>query len=831
MPAELTSDAKFEIGHVLFIDIVGYSKLRLNEQRSLVEALNQIVRQTSEFQQAEAEGKLVRLPTGDGMALVFYNAPEAPVECALQIAHALNQHSQLRVRMGVHSGPVSSVLDVNERRNIAGAGINLAQRVMDCGDAGHILLSKRAADDLEHSGKWHGYLHPLGECEVKHGLSLSVVNLYTDSAGNRELPSKLKRAREQQAAVHRATIVRRRKQIAAIAAIFLLAATGTGLWVWFRSAASNVLAKSVAVLPFGNLSEDKENAYLADGVQDDILTDLTKVADLKVISRRSVAQYRDSKESIREIGKALQVAHVLEGSVRKVANRIHVTAQLIDTRNETQTWAEKYDRDIADVFQIQNDISQAIVAQLKAALSPAEKAAIEEKPTQDKEAYDLYLRARALVYEFGGTGKSRQEDATKAVTLLESAIARDPKFTLAYCVLGDAQLQLLTTGRWDSTRLDGARQAIDTALRLSPQSAEAHLVLARYFVNRGWQLSDGEKERADADAEKELAIAAAGLPGRVDVFNLRADFYRWHGKWKEALLDQEKAAQLDPRDPDTTAGLAGAYLDVRRYRDAERLLDHVIAITPQQSTGIFWRWKSNIALAEGDAKAAIAAVDQSPSRNLGLFGLNHARAYLFVLERDYAKAEEILQSIEETAKNHNILTEDGNDLFRHGVTLERLGRIARFRGDKEKARDYFEASRRSFEEWLVKKPSSWPRSWFESHAQIYIAEIDAALGHKDEAIREARNTVTRWTAQQDTSMALDLEAFLAIVYMWSGDRETALQQLSKLAKYPSAPTLMLIAAAGLTAGELKLNPIWDELRSDPRFDKIIAEAAKPIKLD
>ena len=211
--------------------------------------------------------------------------------------------------------------------------------------------------------------------------------------------------------------------------------------------------------------------------------------------------------------------------------------------------------------------------------------------------------------------------------------------------------------------------------------------------------------------------------------------------------------------------------------------------------------------------------------------MNHARAYLFVLERDYAKAEEILQSIEETAKNHNILTEDGNDLFRHGVTLERLGRIARFRGDKEKARDYFEASRRSFEEWLVKKPSSWPRSWFESHAQIYIAEIDAALGHKDEAIREARNTVTRWTAQQDTSMALDLEAFLAIVYMWSGDRETALQQLSKLAKYPSAPTLMLIAAAGLTAGELKLNPIWDELRSDPRFDKIIAEAAKPIKLD
>jgi adenylate cyclase len=342
MPAELTSDAKFEIGHVLFIDIVGYSKLLLNEQRSLVEALNQIVRQTSEFQNADAEGKLVRLPTGDGMALVFYNAPEAPVECALQIARALNEHSQLRVRMGVHSGPVSSVLDVNERRNIAGAGINIAQRVMDCGDAGHILLSKRAAEDLQHSGKWQGHLHPLGECEVKHGISLSVVNLYTDDAGNRELPSKLKQAREQQAAAHRTRVVRRRKQIAGIAAVFLLAMSAVALWLWMRSSASNMLAKSVAVLPFDNLSEDKENAYLADGVQDDILTDLTKVADLKVISRRSVAQYRDTKQSIREIGKALQVAHVLEGSVRKIAGRIHVTAQLIDTRNETQTWAEKY---------------------------------------------------------------------------------------------------------------------------------------------------------------------------------------------------------------------------------------------------------------------------------------------------------------------------------------------------------------------------------------------------------------------------------------------------------------------------------------------------------
>ena len=661
MPAELTSDAKFEIGYVLFIDIVGYSKLRLNEQRSLVEALNQIVRQTAEFRNAEAEGKLVRLPTGDGMALVFYNAPEAPVECALQIARALNEHSQLRVRMGVHSGPVSSVLDVNERRNIAGAGINIAQRVMDCGDAGHILLSKHAAEDLEHSGKWHAYLHPLGECEVKHGVTLSVVNLYTEDAGNRELPSKLKQAKEQQATAHRAKVVRQRKRIGGIAAVLLLAASGIALWVWMRSAASNILAKSVAVLPFENLSEDKENAYLADGVQDDILTDLTKVADLKVISRRSVAQYRDTKQSIREIGKALQVAHVLEGSVRKVAGRIHVTAQLIDTRNETQTWAEKYDRDIADVFQIQNDISQAIVTQLKVALSPAEKAAIEEKPTQDKEAYDLYLRARSLIYEqVGLLGSTLQDNATKAIPLLESAIAGDPKFTLAYCMLGDAQLILDDPVK--------AKQAIDTGLRISPNSAEAHLVLARYFLH--YDIEDV------AAGEKELNLAAGALPGRVEVFNLRAEVEEKKGKWKEALHDREKAAELDPREGTTAEKLGQLYLTLRWYSNAERLLDHWIAIAPQQVTDYFWREKSLIALARGDTKAAMAALDANPFRNLGVWGVNHQIAHVFVLERNYGKAEEILQSVDETARARNLLPKlryGANDVFPRGVALEKLG--------------------------------------------------------------------------------------------------------------------------------------------------------------
>jgi serine/threonine protein kinase/Tfp pilus assembly protein PilF len=585
--------------------------------------------------------------------------------------------------------------------------------------------------------------------------------------------------------------------------------------------AAVIAEKNIAVLPFESFSDDKENAYFADGVQDDILTDLTKVADLKVISRRSVAQYRDTKQTIREIGKALGVAHVLEGSVRKVANRIHVTAQLIDTRTEVETWAEKYDRDIADVFQIQSDISQAIVTQLKAVLSPAEKAAIEEKPTQDKEAYDLYLRARALVYQQFGLGmKTVEENATKAITLLQSATARDPRFTLAYCVQGDAQLILFD--------LVKAKEAIDTALRISPNSAEAHLILARYFFEGVGDASA---------AEKELSVAAAGLPGRVDVFNLRARIEEQRGQWKQALRDHEKAAELDPRDGDTAFGLATLYISLRRYENAGQLLDRMMATTPQQSTGFFWKGKSWIALAKGDAKAAMAALDAHPLRNSGLWGLNHTIAYVFVMERDYAKAEGILQSVEETAKATNPKANPISDeFFGRGLTLERLGRIARFRGEKEKNHGYFEAARPRFEEWLAKHEgqNTWVdlSMWRRPHALAYIAEIDAALGRKEDAIREARNAVELWPLKRDAGIAQDMAILLAIVYMWTGERDAALQQLAEAARLPTPPTLLLAGCpAGLSAGELKLDPLWDDLRNDPRFDKIIAEAAKPIKLD
>src|SRR5436189_807991 len=286
MPPEHSSDVKFEIGHVLFIDIVGYSKLLITEQSERLETLKRIVRGAEQFRLAEAEGKLLRLPTGDGGALVFRTSPEAAVLCALEISKELKNHPELHVRMGIHSGPVNQVTDLNEQANIAGAGINIAQRVMDCGDAGHILLSRHVAEDLEQYPRWRAYLHDLGDCEVKHGVRVGVVNLSGDGVGNAATPKKFQAIKKRRAHVRWAAVA---------VAVLVLGAIVGGQFFFLRrpsTSALRVLDKSIAVLPFENLSSDKENAFFTDGVQDEILTDLAKIADLKVISRTSVMHIR-----------------------------------------------------------------------------------------------------------------------------------------------------------------------------------------------------------------------------------------------------------------------------------------------------------------------------------------------------------------------------------------------------------------------------------------------------------------------------------------------------------------------------------------------------------
>src|SRR5436189_399460 len=367
MPSESSSDVKFEIGHVLFIDILGYSKLLINEQSEQVQKLKEIVRGTEQFRLAEAEGKLLRLPTGDGGALVFRTSPEAPILCALEITTELQNHPgskekpQLRLRMGIHSGPVNEVVDLNEQANIAGAGINIAQRVMDCGDAGHILLSKRVADDLEHYSQWRSLLHELGECEVKHGLRISLLNLYGGEAGNPELPEKFRQAK----------------------------AKG-------QTAPGAAPAKSVAVLPFVNMSADKNDEYLSDGMTEELINVLTKVKSLHVPGRSSSFAFKGKNEEdiFRRVGEQLHVTAVLEGSVRKAGEKLRITAQLINVADGFHLWSESYDRDMTNIFAIQSDIADRVAAALKLELLGA--VAPPKKPTENIQAYQLYLQGRQL---------------------------------------------------------------------------------------------------------------------------------------------------------------------------------------------------------------------------------------------------------------------------------------------------------------------------------------------------------------------------------------------------------------------------------------------------
>ncbi|HEY4282374.1 MAG TPA: adenylate/guanylate cyclase domain-containing protein, partial [Chthoniobacterales bacterium] len=498
-----SSEVKFEIGHVLFIDIVGYSKLLISEQTEQLHKLKEIVRATEQFKKAEAEGKLIRLPTGDGGALVFRNSLEAPVLCALEISKALKSHPEVKVRMGIHSGPVNEVTDLNEQANIAGAGINIAQRVMDCGDAGHILLSRHVAEDLESYPRWQPFLHESAECEVKHGVRVDLVNLYAEGIGNSEVPKKF-----------RALKNRRAKTLWTVIAIALLTAGAiiTAFVIGSRQSeksTSTIPEKSIAVLPFENLSEEKANQFFADGVQDEILTDLARIADLKVISRTSVMQYKSGgMRNLREIGQQLGVARLLEGSVQRAAGRVRVNAQLIDARTDAHLWAQTYDRDLADVFAIQSEIAKAIADQLQAKLSPNEKAAIEKPPTTDLAAFDLYSRAKTLLLSVGFTATD-EKNLRQAIDLLDQAVARDPQFFKAYCQLVIAHDRLYALN-YDHTpaRLASAEAALEAAGRLQPDAGETHLARAEYFYF-------GRRDYAGALTELEQARRSLANDPRI----------------------------------------------------------------------------------------------------------------------------------------------------------------------------------------------------------------------------------------------------------------------------------------------------------------------------
>ena len=467
MAGEAKKEIELEIAHILFIDIVGYSNLLTTEQTELLCQLTDLVRATEQFRIAEAKGKLLCLPTGDGMALVFRDSPETPVQCALEVSRKLKAHPELRVRMGIHSGPVNEVADVNERINITGAGINIAQRVMNCADAGHILLSKHVADDLEQYPQWRSHLHELGECEVKHGGRLSVVNLYTGQLGNPAVPAKfaaLTKAKEDHNADSRTRLRRW------IVGILIGTALVIGALALYRYQREEKLVgsnkeneqsvappeKSIAVLPFENRSEDKANAYFAEGIQDEIFTRLSKIADLKVISRTSTQHYKSAPENLPEVAKQLGVANILEGSVQKSGDTVRVNVQLIKAANESHLWAETFDRKLTDIFSVETEVAKAIADQLRVHLTGREEQIITARATDNPEAYDAYLRGLAYSLK---TGLS-PADQIGAQTYLREAVRLDPNFALA--------LGVVITGRRGRLRNAVSSTNADSAGRGAP---------------------------------------------------------------------------------------------------------------------------------------------------------------------------------------------------------------------------------------------------------------------------------------------------------------------------------------------------------------------------
>ena len=799
--AEAKPDLPLEIAHILLIDVVGYSKLLVNEQVELLQRLKQIVRNTECFRAAEARGELIRVPTGDGMALVFFHSPEEPVRCALEISKALQDHPNIRLRMGVHSGPINRVSDVNEKTNIAGPGINVAQRVLDCGDAEHILLSAHVAEDLCQYRHWQPYLHDLGECEVKYGLRLHLFNLYKDGLGNPQVPEKLRRGRRRpgsaisaprwpKAALSIAVLV------AAIALvigslIYRAPSRAPGRIARALGALAAIPEKSIAVLPFENLSAEKENAYFADGVQDEILTGLSRVADLKVISRTSVMQYKAGPRlNLREVATNLGVAHVLEGTVQRAGGRVRVNAQLIDARTDSQLWAERYDRDVADVFAIESELAGKIVAQLQAKISPNEKAAIEEKPTADLTAHDLYIRAKTLIAT-AVFSTPQAESLSEAVRLLNEAIERDPAFALAYYQLAHTHDLLYFTGI-DHTpaRLALADAAIQSLTRLLPNSGEAHLALAKHLY---WGYLDYDRAR------NELSLAQKSLPNEPWAFVLAGYIDRRQGRWNESTKNLERAIKLDPQNPAILQQLALTYDSLRRYADEESVYDRAIAVTPKDAAlrasraEVELNWHADprplILTIE-----AFVAQDSSEAKHLAWAWIRGA-----LCKRDYDGARRAMDA----------LPIDG--CYDGTIPIPRFwceGVVAQLRGDKAAARAAFTNARAEGARLVAEQPSY-------AEGLCVLGMADAALGNKEEAIREGRRAIELMPISKNAIEGPLLIQYLALIYAWTGEKDLALEQLSVAARMPGH----------VSYGQLRLHPYWDPLRGDPRFEKIVASLA------
>jgi len=549
--------------------------------------------------------------------------------------------------------------------------------------------------------------------------------------------------------------------------------------------------KSVAVLPFDNLSDNKQNAYFAIGVQDEITSDLARIVDLKVISRTSANLYKSGNpRNSREIGRELGVAHLLEGSVQRIGNRLRVNAQLIDTRTDTHSWAQTYDRDVADLFAVQSDIAQAIVGQLRAKISPAEKRAIEQRPTADLSAFDLYTRANNLLLTVS-FGANTKENLLEAVDLLNEAVVRDPSFFDAYCQIALAHGLLHFYG-YDHTsaRLALVEAALGAASRLRPDAGETHLARAR---NLYWGYLDY------SGALTELEIARKSLPNNSQIFELTGYIQRRQGRWEESITSLKRALELDPRNLDTLQQLALSYGDLARYAEEKSVLDRALTIQPNDAAT-----KTTHAVVDLDWKADTRplhrTIDEIRVKDpAALQSVADSWLICALAERDPAAAASALSESGENALG------DGPIQFSRAF-LE--GVIARMMKDDRKAQSAFAIARADQEKIVQAQPNYGP-------SLVLLGLIDAALGRRDEALREGRRAVELLPVEKDAINGRITIAYFAMIAAWVGDNATACEQLTGAIRYTSS----------LTYGQLKLMPWWDPLRGDPCFEQIVASLA------
>src|SRR6266550_434954 len=702
--AEPTPDLQLEIAHLLLIDVVGYSKLLVNEQIELLQELNQIVRGTECFRAAETKGKLIRVSTGDGMALLFFHSPEEPVRCALEISKALRDHPSIRLRMGVHSGPVNRVRDVNDKTNIAGSGINIAQRVLDCGDAGHILLSGHIAEDLTQYRQWQPYLHDLGECEVKHGLRLHLVNLYKDNLGNPHLPDKLKRRRrwKQTSAVSDRPVITPRWPKYALTAVLLVSAVALAISfsVFYRRGSPAVARsssgkaadgglpiaeKSIAVLPFENRSEDKANAYFAEGIQDEILMRLSKIADLKVTSRTSTQHYKSAPENLPEIARQLGVAHILEGSVQKSGDVVRVNVQLIKAANDSHLWADTFDRKLTDIFSVESEVAKAIADQLRAKLSGQEEQVITAKLTDNVDAHDAYLRGLAYTLKTANT----QANALGAQKYLREAVRLDPKFALSWALLSivDSRNYLTQSLQPTAALREEARRAAETALTLQSNLGEAVLAKGSYHY---CCLRDYDT------AVRYFEQAHQLLPNSSWIAEWLAYVARREGQWDRSEAYFIEAERLDPRNVNLLIQHAINDICHRHFLKAQQKFDKALDITPDDLNILVQ--KASIAQAEGDLPRASALLAQLHFAANDLEGLE-TQVYQAILERRPTTVIPHLKEI--VAKPDPALG------YFNGVLRFWLGWAQDVAGDNVDAQETWRQARRELEAFLKEQPDNF----------------------------------------------------------------------------------------------------------------------------